>query len=155
MKRSHLFLLAVLVTGLSFACGGDDNPVSGDDGVTTFDDLVGTWNAIEDVFTNKANTSQRVDAVARGQQTRLKFSSDGRFEMTISASGGSITLKGPARVAGSKLIVTLEDLFNFEVELDFTLAGNRLTTTDRDVEFDFAADGNELPATQVTVYIKA
>ena len=63
MNTWRLFLVAVLATGLLSACGGD-NPVGGNDGVTTFDDLVGTWNAIEDVFTNNANPSQKVDAVA-------------------------------------------------------------------------------------------
>ena len=151
MNTFRLFLVAVLATGLLSACGGDDNPV----GVTTFDDLVGTWNAIEDVFTNNANPSQKVDAVALGQQTVLTFSSDGRFEMTLSAAGVSITFKGPARIAGNKLFLTLEDFFDLEIELEFTLEGNRLTTTDRNVEFDFDADGSTEPATQVTVYVKA
>ncbi len=155
MNTFRLFLVAVLATGLLSACGGDDNPVGGNDGVTTFDDLVGTWNAIEDVFTNNANPSQKVDAVARGLQTVLKFSSDGRFEMTLSAAGVGITLKGPARIADSKLFLTLEDFFDLEIELEFTLEGNRLTTTDRNVEFDFDGDGNDEPATQVTVYLKA
>ena len=155
MNTFRFFLVAVLATGLLFACGGDDNPVGGNDGVTTFDDLVGTWNAIEDVFTNNANTSQKVDAVARGQQTVLKFSSDGRFEMTLSEAGVGITLKGPARIADSKLFLTLEDFFDLEIELEFTLEGNRLTTTDRNVEFDFDGDGNNEPATEVTVYVKA
>ncbi len=155
MNTFRLFLVAVLATGLLSACGGDDNPVSGDGGVDTIADLAGTWNAIEEIITNNANPSQKVDAVALGQQTVLKFSSDGRFEMTISAAGGSITLKGPARIAGSKLILTLEDFFNLEIELEFTLEGNRLTTTDRNVEFDFDGDGNDEPATQVTVYVKA
>jgi len=154
MNTWRLFLVAVLATGLLSACGGDDNPVGGNDGVTTFDDLVGTWNAIEDVFTNNANPSQKVDAVARGLQTVLKFSSDGRYEMTISEAGFSFTFKGPARIAGSKLFLGLEGS-DFEMELEFTLEGNRLTITDRNVEFDFDGDGSTEPATQVTVYVKA
>ena len=157
MKTLHLFLVAVLVAGLSYACGGDDNPVSANDEVTTIEDLAGTWNATSIVYSNKANPSQTIDGMSRGEGRVLKFNSDGSYEMTITFAGFPLTLSGIARIEDKKLILALGDdpALSFDQEYAFTLEGNRLTMTDVNVEVDFNGDGNDEPATEVTVYVKA
>lgn len=155
MNTFRLFLVAVLATGLLSACGGDDNPVSGDGGVDTIADLAGTWNAVKDEFTNKADTSQKVDAVSEGLGgITLRIQSNGSFEVTISLFGSPfLTLDGTARVEGNKLTLSYEGLG--EIEYEYTLENDRLTTIYNDATYDFDGDGNDEPATEVTVYVKA
>ena len=157
MNTYRLILVAVLLLGFSFACGGDDNPVSGNDGVITIEDLAGTWNATSIVYSNKANPSQTIDGMSQGEERVLKFNSDGSYEMTLTLFGFSFTLSGMARIEDNKLILALGDdpELSFDQEYAFTLEGNRLTMTDVNVEVDFNGDGNDEPATEVTVYVKA
>ena len=112
MNTYRQIIVAVLLTGFLFACGGDDNPVSGDNGGTTISALAGTWEAIKDEFTNKADTSQKVDAVSDGLGgITLSIQSNGSFEQNISLFGVPfLTLKGTARVEGNKLTLSYDGL---------------------------------------------
>jgi hypothetical protein len=151
MKTYRLILVAVLLLGFSFACGGDDNPMSSGSAMS---DLAGTWNAVKQEFTNKANTSQKIDQVADGiAGITLNIQSSGSIELVASLFGTPfISLDGTARVEGKKLIVSFDGLG--EVEYEYTLAANRLTTTDNNATYDFDGDGSEEPAIEVTVYEK-
>ena len=86
----------------------------------------------------------------------FKFTADGRYEQVVSVFGGAIeiTYNGTARIEGTKLFLTLEDFGDLEVEFEFTLEGNKLTTTNSNAWYDFDGNGNDEPATEVTVYVK-
>ena len=152
MKTIRLISVAVLLLCFSFACGDGDNPANSD---AAFSNLVGTWEAIQDEFTSKANTSQKADAVADGQGgITLTIQSSGSFEVTVFLFGSPFfTLNGTARVEGNKLTLSFEELG--EIEYEYTLENDRLTTIYNDATYDFDGDGTEEPATEVTVYVKA
>jgi len=151
MKTCRLIPVAVLLLCFSFACGDGDNPINSD---PAFSNLVGTWEAIKDEFTNKADTSQKVDAVSEGLGgITLRIQSNGSFEVTISLFGSPfLTLNGTASVERNKLILSYDGLG--EIEYEYTLENDRLTTIYNDATHDFDGDGNDEPATEVTVYVK-
>ena len=152
MNTYRQILVAVLLTGFSLACGDGKNPMNSESAIS---DLAGTWNAVKDEFTNKADTSQKVDAVSEGLGgITLSIQSNGSFEQNISFFGVPfLTLKGTARVEGNKLTLSYEGLG--EIEYEYSLEIDRLTTIYNDAAHDFDGDGNDEPATEVTVYVKA
>ena len=152
MNTYRLILVVLLLIGFSSACGEGDNPVNSEPAIS---DLAGTWNAVKDEFTNKANTSQKVDQISEGLAgLTLRIQSNGSFELAVSLFGTPfISLNGTARVQGNKLIMNYEGLG--EIEYEYTLENDRLTTIYNDATYDFDGDGTEEPATEVTVYDKS
>ena len=152
MNTYRQILVAVLLTGFSLACGDGNNPMNSESAIS---DLAGTWNAVKDEFTNKADTSQKVDAVSEGLGgITLSIQSNGSFEQIISLFGVPfLTLKGTARVEGNKLTLSYEGFG--EIEYEYSLENDQLTTIYNDAAHDFDGDGNDEPATEVTVYVKA
>lgn len=97
-------LLPLFLAFFLAACDSSSSDDSSDE--TTIADFVGSWTALSHTFTSTSNTSQTVDIVALGGETRI----------TVLASGGARTW------------VVVGD-FSDEWDASFTLNGNQLTAT--------------------------
>ena len=105
----------------------------------TVEDLVGTWEATEIVFTNSANPSETVDGIDLGVSLTVTINSAGTVTTVFDdGQGGTDTDSGTLSVDGSTLTIGSD---TFEAER----SGDVLTLTG-DVEFDFDEDGSDDPA---------
>jgi hypothetical protein len=117
------------------ACSDDSTGI-------TVEDLVGTWEATEIVFTSTADPSESVDAVDFGVSLTVTITSDGTVTSVFDdGQGGTDTDSGTLSVDGSTLTIGSD---SFEAER----SGDVLTLTGA-VEFDFDEDGSDDPATVV------
>ncbi|HEX9632829.1 MAG TPA: hypothetical protein VGA02_10225 [Gemmatimonadales bacterium] len=112
----------------------------GDSTGITVEDLVGTWEATEIVFTNSANTSESVDVIDLGASLTVTINSAGTVSTVFDdGQGGTDSDSGTLSVDGSTLTVGGE---TFEAER----SGDVLILTG-DGEWDFDEDGTDDPAT--------
>ena len=112
----------------------------GDSTGITVEDLVGTWEATEIVFTNSANTSESVDVIDLGASLTVTINSAGTVSTVFDdGQGGTDSDSGTLSVDGSTLTVGGE---TFEAER----SGDVLILTGED-QWDFDEDGTDDPAT--------
>ena len=112
----------------------------GDSTGITVEDLVGTWEATEIVFTNSANPSESVDVVDLGASLTVTINSAGTVSTVFDdGQGGTDSDSGTLSVDGSTLTIGGE---TFEAER----SGDVLILTGED-QWDFDEDGTEEPAT--------
>ena len=112
----------------------------GDSTGITVEDLVGTWEATEIVFTNSANTSESVDVIDLGASLTGTINSAGTVSTVFDdGQGGTDSDSGTLSVDGSTLTVG-GDTFAAE------RSGNVLILTGED-QWDFDEDGTDEPAT--------
>lgn len=112
----------------------------GDSTGITVEDLVGTWEATEIVFTNSANTSESVDVIDLGASLTVTINSAGTVSTVFDdGQGGTDSDSGTLSVDGSTLTVG-GDTFAAE------RSGNVLILTGED-QWDFDEDGTDDPAT--------
>ena len=129
-------VLAAGAMALAVAACSDDST-----GITV-EDLVGTWEATEIVFTSTADPSESVDAVDFGVSLTVTITSDGTVTSVFDdGQGGTDTDSGTLSVDGSTLTIGSD---SFEAER----SGDVLTLTGA-VGFDFDEDGSDDPATVV------
>jgi hypothetical protein len=108
----------------------------------TVEDLVGTWEATEIVFTSTADPSESVDAIDLGASLTVTINSAGTVTTVFdNGQGGTDTDSGTLSVDGSTLTIGSD---TFEAER----SGDVLTLTGA-VDFDFDEDGSDDPATVV------
>jgi hypothetical protein len=108
----------------------------------TVEDLVGTWEATEIVFTSTADPSESVDAIDLAASLTVTINSAGTVTTVFdNGQGGTDTDSGTLSVDGSTLTIGSD---TFEAER----SGDVLTLTGA-VDFDFDEDGSDDPATVV------
>lgn len=108
----------------------------------TVEDLVGTWEATEIVFTSTADPSESVDAIDLEASLTVTINSAGTVTTVFdNGQGGTDTDSGTLSVDGSTLTIGSD---TFEAER----SGDVLTLTGA-VDFDFDEDGSDDPATVV------
>lgn len=130
MKAQYSVLL---MAGL-VACGGPTE--------ITVENLEGTWDATAYVYTNQANTSERVDIViVHGATLTLTVQADGTTTSTFNdGQGGSSSNSGQFSAGNGTLTLA-------GVSYQATLSGSQLTLSYDGAEYDFDADGSKDPAT--------
>lgn len=139
MRNHVLFLVAAAV--VQTACG-DSTGVQ-------VDDLVGTWNATVFEFTNIADPSQKVDAIATGGSMSMTVTAGGAISLNITFGGMTESTTGTISVDGSNVTITTDGPADGDpASGTISLSGGTLTINlTSGVEFDFDDDGTDEPAT--------
>ena len=155
MRPSLPSFLVVAAVVLAAGCSSD-GPT--DVQTLTIADLVGSWSASSEVFTNNADPSQKFDLIALGGENRFTmlpgggtrtwiglgtFQDEWDSQATLDAGGTTLTL---TPVEASRAVRT------FTVTLDGTV----LTLHSTDVTFDFTLTdpSGGTPATVDIVFVK-
>jgi hypothetical protein len=134
MRTGRRILAAVVVAG-AVACGDST-------GITP-EDLAGTWEATEMVFTNQANTSESVDLIELGASLTVTVNASGTVSTVFDdGQGGTDSDSGTMSVDGSTITIGSD---TYEADR----SGDELTLTDATSEFDFDEDGSDDAATLV------
>jgi hypothetical protein len=131
MKWSKVWVVAPLVAGLALACGSD----------VAEEDIVGTWNATDFVFSNFEDPVVDFDVIVMGGDVTIVIRADGTYTITFTmpesepeVDDGTWVLDGDQLTFDAGTV----DESAFDVSLD----GNTLTIHGEDLEFDFG-DGDE------------
>ena len=74
MRWSRVWVVAPLVAGLALACGSD----------VVEDDIIGTWNATEFVFSNFDDPVVDFDVIDAGGDLSVVIRADGTYTLTVS-----------------------------------------------------------------------
>jgi hypothetical protein len=146
MRLARLLPVGFLSVGLVAGCGGDDG--TGPSGITMAE-LVGSWDAVEVVFTNLANPSETMDLVALGADVTLTASSGGDFALVMMLPGEGYQVQtGVVSVQGGRVVIEDDDDPGEPGTFSADLDGNLLTLelVDGEVEIDFDDDGVDDPA---------
>ena len=109
----------------------------------TAQDLEGTWNATQYVYTNDANTSESVDIIQMGASFTMTVTAAGAVSTVfINGVGGTSSNSGAFSSDGTSLTMAGD---SFQAER----SGSQLTLTDPNSEYDFNNDGSDQPAALV------
>jgi hypothetical protein len=142
--------LGAAAAALLAGCGDDDpsspRPVE-------ISDLVGAWTVSKYEFSARPAGTPTYDLVAdEGNTISLVVAADGRYEGTITSSGGSEEFGGTIEIVGETVEVT-NDAFPGETEVfDLDMDDDTATLTDDGATFDFDGDDQLEPATLVIVF---
>jgi hypothetical protein len=130
-------LAAVALNG---ACGGSDSGFTSATQAT--ETLVGSWRATKAEYTNRGNTGQKLDIVARGSSVSLAFDSGGAFRMTITDPGQAGNVVSGTWSATRDVLTIVRTGQNGETQFDMNLSGSSLALSGGHVLFDVNGDGN-------------
>lgn len=137
-KTALTVLLLIL-----FALSCDENSAGPEE-----EELVGTWNAVKIVMTDRNNTDRVVDIVDEGVTAEMTFEADGTYRLLVMRPGEpGLDVVGTWKTEGDELTVkwTIEPFTNtwqFDMELD----GDRLFLSRAHTEHDFDGDGENEPS---------
>jgi hypothetical protein len=111
----------------------------------TEDDLIGTWNATEFVFSDFGDPVTDFDVLAEGGSVTMVIRADGTFTLTFTIGGlEPDVVDGTWDLQGDDVLILTEEGEVDGLALEISLDGTTLTVYSDDVEFDFG-DG-EIPA---------
>jgi len=131
--RWRLLWAIPLVIGLATACGDD----------VKVEDLVGTWNATQFVFSDFGDPVTDYDVIASGGAVTLTIQANNTYAISFTLPGSAPEMDdGTWALSGSTL--TLDAGTVDETVLSISLSGNTLTFHSTDITFDFG-DG-DVPA---------
>jgi hypothetical protein len=143
--RSKVWGALLLLGGLSLACGDSTG--------LTEDDLTGTWNATEFVFSDFEDPVTDFHVVPGGGSVTMVIRADGTFTITITLGGlPPDVVNGTWELQGGDVLVITEDGEVDDLALEIELSGTTLTVYSDDVDFDFG-DG-EIPAQLDATFVK-
>lgn len=155
MRFTGYFMLLVLTVVLA-NCDSNSNSDSNSDSETntiTIADFVGSWTASSVVFTNNVNSSESIDLIAIGGETRMTVLVGGGVRTWVDVGDFSDEWDATLSVSGNTVTSTPVESSRPVVQFTFTMNGNTLTLTDTSSEFDFTLTGAaEVAATQVIVF---
>jgi hypothetical protein len=131
MKWSKVWVVAPLVAGLALACGSD----------VAEEDLVGTWNATDFVFSNFDDPVVDFDVLGMGGEVTIVIRADGTYTITLTLPDSDPLVEDGTWVLNGDQLTFDEGTVD-ESAFDISLDGNTLTIHGEDMEFDFG-DGDE------------
>lgn len=150
MKR----FIAVLPLVLAVAACSDSDGSTGPEEVTIAD-LVGSWTASSQVYTNNANSSQVFDIIAAGGETRTTVLDHGGARTWVTFGTFSDEWDAQLTVSGNTITSTPVEASRGTRTWTFTLSGNLLTLTDANSSFDFTlSEAAGVAATEVVSFVK-
>lgn len=131
-------------------CGSDSTSPAG----LTINDLVGSWIATSDLYTNNANSSETFDLVAEGGEVRFTMLAGGGTRIWITLDTYMDEFDAAVTLNGTTLTIDPVEAGRETTTFEITLVGNTLTMTDADSEFDFSlSDAPAVSATEVAVFV--
>lgn len=150
MRSSRYVLL--LGAALLCACGSGGSDSAGADSApaqVSVEDLVGTWLASTDLYTNAADSSQQFDLVANGGETRIAILAGGRARTWVTLGAYYDEWDAQLSVDGNKLTSRPAETRRPTRVFVFELAGDDITLQTKDSEFDFTRSGaSPVPASE-------
>jgi len=155
MRSSLSSLLVVGAVVLAAGCSSD-GPT--DVAPLTISDLVGSWSATSEVFTNNADPSQKIDLIALGGENRFTMLPGGATRTWIDAGTFHDEWDSQATLdaSGTTLTLTPAEASRGVVTFTATLDGTVLTLHGTNVTFDFTLTdpSGGTPATVDIVFVK-
>jgi hypothetical protein len=142
--RSKVWGMIALVGALTLAC-------SDSSGVTE-ENIVGTWNATEFVFSDFEDPVTDFDVLAEGGTVEMEIRANGTFTLTINFGFGAETTDGTWELQGDDLLILTEEGTTDDIQFEVSLSDTTLTVYSDDVDFNFG-DG-EIPAQLEAVFTK-
>ena len=131
-------------------CGSDSTSPDG----LSINDLVGSWIATSDLFTNNADAGETFDLVAEGGEARFTMLSGGGTRIWITLDTFSDEFDAAVTLSGTTLTIDPVEAGRETTTFEITLEGDVLTLTDVDSEFDFTlSDATPVSATEVAVFV--
>ena len=137
MRAFPLVLLAA--AALNGSCGGSDSGFTNATQAT--ETLVGSWRATKVEYTNRSNTTQKLDIVARGSTVTLVLEGGGTFRLTIADPGLAGNVVSGTWTATRDVLTIVTTGQNGETQFDMTLSGSTLALNGGHVLFDVNSDG--------------
>jgi hypothetical protein len=133
--------LAALVAAaaLGGGCGGSDSGFTS--ATQASETLVGTWRATRAEYTSRANSSQKVDVVARGSTVTLALEAAGTFNMTIVDPGQPGNVVSGTWTASRDVLTIVRPGQSGQTEFEMNRSGSTLTLNGGHVLFDVNGDG--------------
>ena len=145
MKR---FIAALSLALVAAGCSDSDNAAGPEE--ITIADLVGSWTASSQLYTNNADTNERFDLVAAGGETRVTVLSHGGARTWVTLGTFSDEWDAQLSISGNTLTSNPVEASRPVRTWTFSLVGDVLTLTDANSGFDFTlAGGDGIPATEV------
>lgn len=158
MKGIQISSAAILLMllFLVFSCSDESTNPNGDNTPKppTVEQLAGTWTATKFEFTNKSNTSQKVDLVTLGGVFTLTIDSSGAYTATIVLPGEPPDVDTGVITTITGNSITIDSDSDDPEVLSFTYSGNSMTLVSDNSEFDFNDDGVETPAIATIVLVR-
>ena len=155
MRPSLPSFLVVAAVVLATGCSSD-GPT--DVAPLTLSDLVGSWSATSEVFTNNASPSQKIDLIALGGENRFTMLPGGATRTWIDAGTFHDEWDAQATLdaGGNTLTLTPAEASRAVVTFTVTLDGTVLTLHSTDATFDFTLTDPSaaVPATVDIVFVK-
>jgi hypothetical protein len=141
MKTVKIFFGTLLGVAVLSSCGDGTGTET-----LTQADLVGTWDALEFVFTSVENPSESVDLIELGAEAQIMVSAEGDYSLVATIPGMNYEVSTGTIIVEGDLVVITDDAEPGE-ELDFEagLTGAMLTLdmVAGFAEFDIDDDGTE------------
>ena len=146
--------LPVLALAAVFAAGCSSSDQGPEIDTITLDDLIGSWGATSQIYTNKANTGQSFDLVANGGTTHITVLAGGGVRTWLTLGDFSDEWDAQLSMSGNTLTATPVESARGVNHFTFTLEGGVLTLINEDDSFDFTLQGGpEVPATVKVVFV--
>ena len=153
MRFTGYFMLLVLTVVLANCDSNSDSNSDSETNTITVVDFVGSWTASSVVFTNNVNSSESIDLIAIGGETRMTVLVGGGVRTWVDVGDFSDEWDATLSVSGNTVTSTPVESSRPVVRFTFTMNGNTLTLTNTSEEFDFTLSGAaEVAATQVIVF---
>jgi hypothetical protein len=130
----------VAVTALCGGCGGGDGSSFTSASQAT-ETLAGSWRATKAEFTNRSNTSQRVDIVAQGSVVVLVLEQGGAFQLSITDPGQQGNVLSGTWSASRDVLTIRQTGQTGETQFDMSSSGSTLALDGGHILFDVNADG--------------
>ncbi len=126
---------AMALAVATLGCGGST-------GITA-EDLEGTWNATQYVYTNDVNTSESVDLIPTGASFAMTVTAASAVSTVFDDGAGDTSSNSGAFSSDGTSLTLAGDTFQAE------RSGSQLTLTDATSDYDFNNDGSDQPAALV------
>lgn len=140
--RSGLFLALTVMVAASCGSDGGTEP----EGITIAD-LVGSWTATSQTFTNNSNSSETFDFIANGGETRMTVLAGGNARTWVDIDTYSDEWDAQLTLNGNTLTSTPVEASRPVRVYTITLNGSTLSVTNTSDAFDFPPEDAPVSAT--------
>jgi len=145
---SVLFLMTLLI-----GCGDDDPVALPEEGITIAD-LVGSWIATSNTYTNNANSAETFEMIGAGGEVRLTMLAGGGTRTWVTFGTFSDEWDSAVTLSGSTVTSDPVEAGRPTRVWTITLVNGTLTMTDAASEWDFTlSDATPVSATEVVVLV--
>jgi hypothetical protein len=132
------FAVVAAVAALWAGCGGGDSGFTNATEATQT--LVGTWLASRAEYTNRGNSSQKLDIVAHGSVVTLVLEAGSTFRLTIVDPGEPGNTVTGTWSASRDVLTIVQTGQSGQTQFDMTFSGNTLALENGHVLFDIDGD---------------